>query len=463
MPGTLPAPLPEILHGTFGDALLLDRAQRAVYGYDNSRREALPDAVVLAREPAQVEALVRVCRAARVPAVARGRAISVISVISATGAAVPAAGVVVASFERMARIRHIAPGDRLAVVEAGELDGDLQRALAPHGAFWPPDPTSTNDSTIGGNLASNAGGPRAVKYGTCRDNVLGLAAVTGTGETVPCGTCTTKGRTGYDLTRLPVGFEDTLGLIVEATLKPSPLPVRVLTVRALYSDVHAAAGAAARIMAQLALPCAPEFMDGDALDLARAHGAPDLPQAAALSLIEADGSTEGVSAAADAVAGAARGPGLVDLARADDPASVARLCAVRKVLSPALRPLAPKKINEDLVVPVSRLPERVEGLRGIAYASGIPIVAFGHAGIGSLLYRPADPAQTAAAPSALSAVFDRVLALEGTLSGEHGIGLDKRDFRPRAIDPPPLDAMHAIKRGFDTNGILNPGKLLPLP
>lgn len=297
--------------------------------------------------------------------------------------------------------------------------------------------------------------------------MLGLVAVTGTGETITCGTRTTKGATGYDLTRLLVGSEGTLGLIVEATLKLSPLPTRVLTLRALYDGVHAAADAVARIMAQPALPCALEFMDGDALDLARTHGAPDLPQAGALLLIEVDGSTEGVSAAADAVAGAACGPGLVDFARAGDPASVARLWAARKALSPALRSLAPKKINEDVVVPVSRLLELVEGLRGITRASGIPIVTFGHAGNGNLhvnlLYRPEDPAQAAAVPGALAAVFDLVLALEGTLSGEHGIGLDKREFMPRAIDPPTLDAMHAVKRAFDPDGILNPGKLLPPP
>ena len=461
MPAPLPAALLAALREAFGDALLLDPAQRAVYGYDNSRREALPDAVVLPREAAQVQALVRACRSAKVPVVARGRA------TNTTGAAVPVAGGVVASFERMNRIVRIAPGDRLAIVEPGVLNGELQRVLAPHGAFWPPDPTSADYSTVGGNLACNAGGPRTVKYGACRDNVLGLVAVTGTGATITCGTRTTKGATGYDLSRLLVGSEGTLGLIVEATLKLTPLPARVLTLRALYDGVRAAADAVARIMSQPALPCALEYMDGDALDLARTHGAPDLPAAGALLLVEVDGSAEGVQAAADAVAAAARGPGLVELARADDPASVARLWAARKALSPALRSLAPKKINEDVVVPVSRLPELVDGLRGIAAASGIPIVTFGHAGNGNvhvnLLYRPEDSAQAAAAPGALSAVFDLVLALEGTLSGEHGIGLDKRDFMPRAIDGPTLATMRAVKQAFDPDGILNPGKLLPPP
>jgi D-lactate dehydrogenase len=449
----------ESLRATFGDALLLDPAQRALYGYDNSRRQALPDAVVLPTETAQVAALVRACRAARTPLVARGRA------TGTTGAAVPIAGGVVVGFERMDRIRRIAPGDRLAVVEPGVLNGTLQRALAEHGCFWGPDPTSADYSTIGGNLACNAGGPRTVKYGACRDNVLGLVAVAGTGDILRCGSMTTKGAVGYDLTRLIVGSEGTLALIVEATLKLTPSPAQVRTLRALYRDVDAAATAVARIMSQPTVPCALEYMDGEALRLARRHGADDLPEAGALLLVEVDGTAEALDSLLRPVLAAAEVEGLIELRQAADPAAVARLWAARKALSPALRALAPKKINEDVVVPVSRLPALIEGLRAIAARSGIPIVTFGHAGNGNvhvnLLYRPEDPAQAAAAPGALSAVFDLVIALEGTLSGEHGIGLDKRDFMPRAVDAATLAAMRAIQRSFDPDGILNPGKLLP--
>src|SRR5690606_118702 len=204
----------------------------------------VPDAVALPTTRDQVLALVRACRAHRVPLVARGRG------TNTTGASVPVAGGVVLSFERMTRIIDIRPGDRCAVVEPGVLNGDLQRALSQHGLFWPPDPTSADFSTIGGNLACNAGGPRAVKYGASRDNVLALTAVTGAGELVHCGSRTTKGSTGYDLQRLLVGSEGTLALIVEASLRLTPTPTARRALRAVYRDVASAAQAVARLMAQ---------------------------------------------------------------------------------------------------------------------------------------------------------------------------------------------------------------------
>ncbi|HEU4813583.1 MAG TPA: FAD-binding oxidoreductase, partial [Xanthomonadaceae bacterium] len=196
----LPAGFERAMAALLGDdGWRIDASERLTYGYDNSRQHAQPDAVALPRDPAQVQALVRACREHRVPVVARGRG------TNTTGAAVPVAGGVVVSFERMDQVLEVRPGDRCAVVQPGVLNGDLQRALAPHGLFWPPDPTSADYSTVGGNLACNAGGPRAVKYGASRDNVLALVAVTGAGELVRCGAATTKGATGYDLQRLLVG------------------------------------------------------------------------------------------------------------------------------------------------------------------------------------------------------------------------------------------------------------------
>ena len=440
-------------------ALLTSHADRVAYGYDNSRRSALPDAVALPVRAEQVQAIVRACRQHRVPVVARGRG------TNTTGASVPIAGGVVVSFERMNRILAIEPDDRLAVVEPGVTNGELQRAARAHGFFWPPDPTSSEYCTVGGNLACNAGGPRAVKYGACRDNTLGLVAVAGTGELLRTGSRTTKGAVGYDLTRFLIGSEGTLALVVEATLKLVPLPEKVATLRAIYADVPSAAAAVARIMAQPVTPCALEFMDTAALALAREQD-PSLPPSGALLMIEADGSPATLRESVTALSQAARGDGLLALDAADSEEHAQRLWAARKALSPALRRLAPKKINEDVVVPVSRLPALVDGLARIAAASGIPIVNFGHAGNGNvhvnLLYRPDDAAQHAAAPGALSDVFDLVIALGGTLSGEHGIGLDKRDFLPRAIDAATLAAMRAIKGVFDPDGILNPGKLLPV-
>ena len=440
----------------------VDASERLTYGYDNSRRHAQPDAVALPRDAAQVQALVRACRQHHVPVVARGRG------TNTTGAAVPVAGGVVVSFERMDQVVDVRPGDRCAVVQPGVLNGDLQRALAPHGLFWPPDPTSADYSTVGGNLACNAGGPRAVKYGASRDNVLALAAVTGAGELVRCGAATTKGATGYDLQRLLVGSEGTLALVVEATLRLTPLPHARRLMRALYRDVGAAAAAVARLMAQPVTPSMLEFMDGDCVRLARDVGGAELPgSAGALLMIEADGDEATLAHAVNVLAAAAAGEGLLLIDDADDEAGRARLWAARKALSPALRTLAPGKINEDVVVPVSRIPALVDGVRGIARDVQLPIVTFGHAGNGNLhvniLYDPADANATARAHAALSRVFALTLSVGGTLSGEHGIGLAKRDFMADAIDASTLALMRQVKSVFDPDGILNPGKLLPPP
>jgi D-lactate dehydrogenase len=461
----LPADLLRTLADVLGDGLRTDAGERLTYGYDNSRKQALPDAVALPTHADQVVALVRACRAHRVPVIARGRG------TNTTGASVPVDGGVVVSFERMQRIVGIRPGDRCAIVEPGVLNGDLQRALRPHGLFWPPDPTSADFSTVGGNLACNAGGPRAVKYGASRDNVLALTAVTGAGQLIHCGSATTKGATGYDLQRLLVGSEGTLALIVEATLKLAPAPDARAALRATYRDVDAAAAAVARLMAQPTTPSMLEFMDGLALGLARDRmraqaGASDLPDdAGALLMIEADGDTAMLPAALDALRAAAKGDGCLAVDLAPDEAARERLWAARKALSPALRDLAPGKINEDVVVPVSRIPALVAGVQALARTHALPIVCFGHAGNGNLhvnlMYDPADAAQRTRADAAMAEVFALTLSLGGTLSGEHGIGLAKRAFMPQAIDAPTLALMRQLKAAFDPDGILNPGKLLP--
>jgi D-lactate dehydrogenase len=437
-------------------AFTTDAAECAVYGYDNSQRMATPAAVVFPTAHEQVAGLVATCHAHRVPLVARGRG------TNTTGATVPVAGGIVASFERMDRVLRIVPEDRLAVVEPGVLNGDLQAALAPSRLFWAPDPTSAPYCTIGGNIGCNAGGPRAVKYGATRDNVLALRAVAGTGEAFRCGTPTTKGSTGYDLVRLLVGSEGTLAVVTEATLKLTPLASSRRTLRATWQDVESAAAAVARIMAQPVVPCALEFLDGEALRLAREHGGDAVPVAGAMLLIEVDGEPDTLPAAVDAVSRATRGEGLVELAVARDAGEVATLWAARKALSPALRTISPHKINEDVVVPVSRVPELVAATRALAAEHALPIVTFGHAGNGNLHVNllPRDDAERARAPACLDALFDTVIRLEGTLSGEHGIGLAKRDFLPRALDASALALMRRIKEQFDPEGILNPGKLL---
>jgi D-lactate dehydrogenase (quinone) len=454
----LPDALLDTLHAVFGkDGCSTHEAERLAYAYDNSRRNALPDAVVFAQEHPQIESLVRVCREHRVPVVARGRG------TNTTGATVPVDGGVVVSFERMNRIVQIDPENRYAIVEPGVLNGDLQTALAPHGFFWPPDPTSSPWCSIGGNLACNSAGPRTVKYGSPRENTLGLRAVAGTGEGFRCGTYTSKGATGYDLTRLLIGSEGTLALMTEATLKLTPKPSGLRTLRATYRDVSSAAHAVARIMAQPVTPCALEFIDDVALKLAREHGGDSVPVAGAMLMIEVDGEPETLPSAVEAVSRAARGDGLEELRVAQTAEETQALWSARKALSPAQRTISPNKINEDVVVPVSRLPELVDGIRQLSKKHDVLIVTFGHAGNGNLHVNllPRDDAERERAHACLADVFALVISLQGTLSGEHGIGLVKREFMPLALQPSTLNLMHNVKAAFDPDGILNPGKLLP--
>jgi len=457
MDATLPPDLHDAMTTRLGDGWLTGEACRP-FGGDDSRRWAMPAAVALPRTREDVVALVRACRRHRVPVVARGAG------TGTTGAAVPTQGGVVVSFARMDRIVDVRAADRCVVVEPGVLNGDLQRALAPHGLFWPPDPSSADACSVGGNLATNAGGPRAVKYGTARDNVLGLVAVTGAGDLIRCGGAYTKDATGYDLTHLVVGSEGTLALIVEATLKLAPRPRAQAGLRVLYRDAAAAAAAVSRIMARPATPAMLEFMDRSAIALIRRNGS-DVPDAGAMLLVEADGDDDTLPHALQALADAAEGDGLLALDVAADGSARDRLWAARRALSPALRSIRPGKINEDVVVPVSRIPDLVAGMEALAADTGLPIVVFGHAGNGNLhvnlMYDDGDPADTARAQAALPRVFAQVLALGGTLSGEHGIGLSKRDFMADAFTAATLDAMRAVKAALDPDGILNPGKVLP--
>jgi len=439
---------------------LLDPADCWAYGADNSRLHAAPEAVAFVTDQRTTVELVRLCRRLRSPLTVRGRG------TGTTGAVVPTRGGLVLSMERMNRILEVDPDNRWLIAEPGTTNAEVQEAAGRHGFFWPPDPTSSAYCTIGGNLACNAAGPRAVKYGTPRDNTLGLAAVAGTGDALRTGVYTTKGVVGYDLTRLLIGSEGTLAVLTEATLRLTPLPQAKQLLQAVYTDMTAAAAAVARIMAQPETPCALEFMDAGAIDMIRGYADTGLPErAGALLMIEVDGSKTQVGLAADAVRAAADGDGCLSIEVAATPEHAERLWRTRKALSPALRNVAPKKINEDVVVPVSRIPALIDGLQALSRRHDITIVNFGHAGNGNihvnLLVDPDDPVQMRSAEACLDGVFALVLELRGTLSGEHGIGLVKREFVRRELDPVALELMRGLQRVFDPDGIMNPGKSLP--
>lgn len=459
--GDIPGPFAERLRAVLGAPnLLTDPADRWPYGQDNSRKHTTPDAVAFATTHAQVLETVRLCNQFNIPIVARGRG------TGTTGSAIPVRGGLVLSLERMGRIGAVDAANRVVRVEPGAINQAIQEQAAAQGFFWPPDPTSSAYCTVGGNIALNAAGPRALKYGSTRENVLGLVAVTGKGDEIHTGTYTTKGVVGYDLTRLIIGSEGTLAIVTEATLKLTPLPESRRTLQAVYASVRAAAAAVSRLMSQAVTPCALEFMDAAAIEMIRKYSQAELPRGAgALLMIELDGPEVAMENAVAMISAAARGDGLLNLTAATTRDEAAALWATRKALSPALRNIAPNKLNEDVVVPVSRIPELIDGLERLSREFGIPIVNFGHAGNGNihvnLLYDTQDPQQDKNARPCLSRVFDLVLELGGTLSGEHGIGVEKRDYINRAIDPVTLDLMRSIKRQFDPRGILNPDKIFP--
>ncbi|MBP6534091.1 MAG: FAD-binding protein [Arenimonas sp.] len=440
-------------------AVLTGAADCLAYGFDNSAYRQNPCMVLLPTNTEQVQAAVRLARHYRLPLTARGRG------TNTTGASVPVENGIVISFERMNRILALSSGDRTAVVQPGVLNGDLQTALLEHGLFWPPDPTSAPFCSIGGNIACNAGGPRAVKYGATRDNVLALTAVTGTGELVAFGARTNKNSSGFDLSRLLIGSEGGLALVVEATLKLTPKPAATRMLRALYRDVESAALAVARLMNQPDTPSMLEFMDATALKLARDIGGADIPEAGALLMIEADGDPAQLPALLQKLAGYAQGEGCLGTAIARDADEQAQLLAARKALSPALRSLASGKINEDVVVPITQVPALVRFVEQLSRESGLPIVSFGHIGNGNvhvnILFEKSDAEQTRIAEACAGQLFTEVLRLGGMLSGEHGIGLAKKAFMAQAFSSATLEMMRGIKQLFDPDGILNPGKTLP--
>jgi len=458
--------LPERALAAFRSALGADRvfddtATRSLYAQDETPRHIEPDAVLFPASHEDVVALAHIAYEHRIALTPRGAGSGNV------GGALPSPGSVVVSFECMRRVLEFDPDNRLIVVEPGVVTEEIDRIARGAGLFYPPDPGSNAYCRIGGNLAMNAAGPRAVKYGVTRDFVLGLRAVTGSGQEIRTGCRTTKGVTGYDLTRLLVGSEGTLALITEATLKLLPAPEAVATLRVCYASNRTALDAVSRLMHQNVMPCALEFMDHRAIDAIRPTGAADdlPPGTRALLMVEADGAVQDLPRQIAALEKTLVGEGMLDMRSGFTRDDITRLWTARKSLSHAVKRIAPLKINEDVVVPVSQLADFVDFIDHTAHTHQLAVVSFGHAGNGNLhvnlMVHPDDSDEMARAKIALEAIMHRVLALGGTLSGEHGIGTEKRRFIPLEIEPATLGIMRAIKRQFDPHHLLNPGKLFP--
>lgn len=439
------------------ERLLADPVDCYAYAYDNSRKIFPPDAVAFPITSVEVQRIVSLCNSFGVPLTPRGRG------TGTSGGSLPEQGGVALSLERMLDIISVDPANRVIVAEPGVLNQSIQDAAKPHGFFWPPDPSSAAYSSIGGNLATSAGGPRAVKYGTTRDHVLGLKVVTGDGRFITTGCYTTKGVVGYDLTRLLIGSEGTLAIITEATLKLTSLPQARTGLIAHYRDTQSCAAAIVQIMALPQGPSALEFLDAGSLNLIRGRSPNMLPaESRAMLMIEVDGPSSYISELGTMILSACRNAGLI---HAEEVADAATLWLARKTLSPLLRDIAPRKINEDVVVPVSALPEFLDGVAQLSDNYQIANVNFGHAGNGNihvnLLVNPDIADEMDRAERCLNEIFDLVIRLHGTLSGEHGVGSEKRAYIDKEIDASTMALMKEIKRVFDPRNILNPGKLFP--
>ncbi len=428
------------------------------HSFDAARKAAPPAGVAWPMSTEQVSAVMRLADEYRFPVVPRGLGSGL------TGGSVPVAGGLVISLNRMDRVIEINPRDLVAVVQPGVINARFQKMVEDMGLFFPPDPGSAEFSTLGGNVAENAGGLRAVKYGVTRDYVLGLTAVIPGGEIIRTGVRTHKGVVGYDLTRLIVGSEGTLAVITELILRLIPKPEAKRTVEALFDHPTRASLAVAEIMAAGVTPTALEFIDHASLRAVDEYLSLDLPAwARAMLLIELDGPPEVVDRHLGQVEQILERCEAGQVRTAIDAAQADVLWRARRALGPAVYALAGGKINEDVVVPLSRLPDMVERLEAMAAETGLTIASFGHLGDGNLhvniMYDP--DSQFEVAHDTVSRVFDLTLELGGTLSGEHGIGLAKRPYIEREIDPVTLRLMKAIKQVFDPHHILNPQKIFP--
>lgn len=437
-----------------------ETAQRLVYAGDATRRLYPPEAVARALDTAQISRILRACWEHGVPVVPRGAGSGL------SGGALPIQGGLVLDLAGMRRIMAIEPADQVAVVQPGVVTADLQAAAQAQGLFYPPDPASVSFCTIGGNLAENSGGLRAVKYGVTRDYVLGLQAVLMDGRVLRTGGRTMKSVVGYDLTRLLVGSEGTLAVITEATLKLLPLPEAKATVSALFASLETACQAVGQVLASGIVPTALEFMDQATLKAVEDFAHLGLPaQTQAMLLIDVDGAPEVVAGQAGRLAAILEASGGDPVRLAQTPAQAEELWRARRAASPAIFRLAPHKLNEDIVVPLGRLAEMVRRLEGVARQRGVLVVSFGHAGDGNLhvniMHDASDPAQAQAAAQAVTDVFAHTLNLGGSLSGEHGVGIAKLGYVGAEMDPTALMLMRQVKQAFDPKGLLNPGKLLP--
>jgi glycolate oxidase len=431
----------------------------ACYGFDASGLEGGPALVAWPQSTDDIVQLVLYAAKKNIAIVPRGAGTGM------TAGSVPTRGAMVLSFEKLADIIEVDTENQHVLVEPGLINGHLQAALDPKGYFYPPDPASMNFCTLGGNVAENAGGPRALKYGVTRDYVMQLEAVVPSGDIIMTGVRTHKGVVGYDLTRLLVGSEGTLAVISKILLKILPQTEAVTTLLAFFDDIESAGRAVSGIIASRIIPRTLEIMDRGAIEAVNSFAPTGLPEEVeALLLIELDGHPRAIEEEGERVVEACSAQGgRVEMAGDDE--SRERLWAARRGVSPALHHTGMKKINEDIVVPRSQMAPMLGFLAELSQKTGIKIVNFGHAGDGNIhvnvMVPPDDDDLLRQAHDVVREMFRKVIELGGTISGEHGVGMTKAEYIEMEIHPRELGLMRDIKKLFDPQGIMNPGKIFP--
>jgi glycolate oxidase len=448
------------LKAIVGAARVVDAPEDLLaYAYDAYVEEAAPELVLLPETTAEVAAIMAIAHREEIPVTARGAGTSI------CGAPVPVQSGIVMSLTRMDRILAVNTRDRYCIVQPGVVNGDLQARLAREGFFYPPDPGSYMVSTIGGNVAQNAGGPRCLKYGVTVDYVLSLEVVLASGEVIRFGSRNVKDVTGYRLSSLFCGSEGTLGIVTEITLRVVPRPEAARTILAVYDDLDATAATVADIIGAGILPAALELMDRTVVNAVEDAAAIGLPrQAEGLLLIEVDGAEAAVEKEMQAIVAKARTHGAREVIEARTAAERDNLWTARRSAYGVWARLAPDCIVEDATVPVSHVPDMIRHIRRVAEHHRLRIGILAHAGDGNLHPLIAtdtrDRDEWRRVEAANRDIFEKAMALNGTLSGEHGIGLAKSGYLSMALDGATRAFMGRIKRCVDPKGILNPGKFV---
>ncbi len=443
-----------------GDSRFRDRLEDLLsYSYDAFTVESVPDLVLLPVSTAEISAILKVASEHQIPVTARGAGSSI------CGAPVPVNGGIVLSMTMMNRILETNTPDRYCIVQPGVINGDLQVELAKSAFFYPPDPGSMAFSTIGGNLAQNAGGPRCLKYGVTSDYVLGMEVVLASGDVIRFGSRNVKDVTGYRLSGLFCGSEGTLGVVTEITLKVVPLPEAYRTVLAVFNDLDDSAATVSDIIGAGILPAALELLDKVLINTVEDANNIGLPrEAEGLLLIEVDGSEEQVEKELALIVEKVLSNNAVDIQQARTAEERDNLWQARRSLYPSMARLKPNCIVEDATVPTSKVPEMIRGIRAIIDKYKLLCGIAAHAGDGNMHPLIAcdlrDHDEMERVEKAIEEIFELAMANNGTLSGEHGIGIAKRKYLSMAIDEPTLKFMHTLKQAVDPHGILNPGKAI---